>query len=205
MFCRFCGREIPEGYVCDCHQENIVNNLYMYPDDLNNGERDYHYPQMSECQKPINSQYQDNGYNDRLSSPRNDSQPHMNSVGLGDEEPKGGKVYPMLSLVFGLISLILPFITSSVNCSFSLSELVRNGTTGSLDALAAIISFVCVVLGVLAVIFGVQGRKNSNGKRMATAGLVLGIIGIVFAAISLSCWSCDCVSYNYNYDYRYYY
>lgn len=42
-----------------------------------------------------------------------------------------------------------------------------------------------VVCGILAIIFGVLGRKDSKNRGMATAGLVLGIIAIFGGLIVL--------------------
>ncbi len=38
-----------------------------------------------------------------------------------------------------------------------------------------------LVLGILAVVFGIKGRQHEEGNSMATAGLVLGIITLVLA------------------------
>lgn len=66
------------------------------------------------------------------------------------------------------------------------------GIIGGWIPVVGYFTFVCAVLGV---VFGVKGRKKSEaayGKcsGLATAGLVLGIIGVVFGAIGLVCTIC---------------
>lgn len=54
-----------------------------------------------------------------------------------------------------------------------------------------VVSYFTVVLAVLGIVFGVKGQKIAkelnSGKGLATAGLVLGIIGAAFAAIGIIC------------------
>lgn len=51
------------------------------------------------------------------------------------------------------------------------------------------------VLAILGIIFGVKGSKiakeTGEGKGMATAGLVLGIIGTAFSALGIICGACS--------------
>ena len=71
------------------------------------------------------------------------------------------------SLVLGISSLVLGVFSA-----------------GSLGWLGAI-------LALLGIIFGALGRKNIQGKGMATAGLVCSIIGIVFCLITyIACAAC---------------
>lgn len=77
-----------------------------------------------------------------------------------------GKGFSIAALVLGILSIVGSFIP--VVCYFTL---------------------VCAILGI---VFGVKGRKMSTaayGKAsgLATAGLVLGIIGTSFAAIGVIC------------------
>lgn len=83
---------------------------------------------------------------------------------LGDDDD--GKKLSIAALVLGILGIVGGYIP--VVCYF---------TT------------ICAILGV---IFGVKGRKKSvaaNGKAsgLATAGLVLGIIGLAFAVLGLIC------------------
>jgi hypothetical protein len=48
-------------------------------------------------------------------------------------------------------------------------------------ALCWLYGIVGLVLGILAIVFGVQGRRRPDGHGMATAGLVTGILGVVFS------------------------
>ena len=48
---------------------------------------------------------------------------------------------------------------------------------------AGILGWLAALLGLVGVILGALGRKDPEKKGMATAGLVLGIIGLVFCGI----------------------
>jgi hypothetical protein len=48
---------------------------------------------------------------------------------------------------------------------------------------AALLALAGYILGIIAIVFGVSGRK-SNKKSMATAGIVLGIIALIVALIN---------------------
>ena len=66
------------------------------------------------------------------------------------------------------------------------------GLLGIIGGFIPVVSYFTTVCAILGLIFGVVGRKKSvaaNGKAsgLATAGLVLGIIGTAFAAIGLIC------------------
>ena len=60
------------------------------------------------------------------------------------------------------------------------------------------VSFACIGSGIAGIILGAKGRKASpQGKTgMATAGLVLGIIGVCLSAIYSICYVCACVALN---------
>lgn len=69
---------------------------------------------------------------------------------------------------------------------------IAGGTVLSFIPFIGIITFICSLLGI---ILGVKGRAKSvavNGKAsgLATAGLVLGIIGVAFGALGLICSLC---------------
>ena len=56
-------------------------------------------------------------------------------------------------------------------------------------------------LGIVGTILGVMGRKNATGRTMATAGMILSIIGIARGAICFI----SCFTYYITYaSYRYY-
>ncbi len=66
------------------------------------------------------------------------------------------------------------------------------GILGIIGGFIPFVSYFTTVLAVLGLIFGVIGRKKSTlayGKAsgIATAGLVLGVIGVAFAVIGLLC------------------
>ena len=74
---------------------------------------------------------------------------------------------------------------------FSIAALVL-GILGIVGAFIPLICYFTAVCAILGLIFGVMGRKKTmqaSGRPsgLATAGLVLGIIGTSFAALGLIC------------------
>lgn len=63
------------------------------------------------------------------------------------------------------------------------------GIFGIIGSSIPVVRYFTAVLAILGIIFGVKGRKiaeqTGEGMGLATAGLVLGIIGTVFAAVSI--------------------
>jgi hypothetical protein len=53
-----------------------------------------------------------------------------------------------------------------------------------------IVSFFCfgAITGILAIIFGAVAKKQGNTGKMATAGLVLGIIGVALYIVAIAIW-----------------
>lgn len=66
------------------------------------------------------------------------------------------------------------------------------GILGIVGAWIPVVCYVTLVLSIVGIVFGVKGRKVAaeNEKGLATAGLVLGIIGAAFAAIGVICAIC---------------
>lgn len=58
------------------------------------------------------------------------------------------------------------------------------------------VSFAALGSGIAAIILGAKARKKSPAGKtgMATAGLVLGIIGVCLSAISSICYICACAT-----------
>ncbi len=86
---------------------------------------------------------------------------------------KSGKGLSIAALVCGIVSIILAWFY--------------------------MINIVAIIAGVLGIVFAVLGMKNSKAAGestgLATAGLVLAIIGTTFALIGfLSCTVCVCVT-----------
>lgn len=74
---------------------------------------------------------------------------------------------------------------------WSIAALVL-GVLGIVGGSIPVVCYFTTVCAVLGIVFGVKGRKMSvaaNGKAsgLATAGLVLGIIGTAFAVLGLLC------------------
>lgn len=77
---------------------------------------------------------------------------------------------------------------------FSIAALVM-GILGIVGGWFPIVGYFTLVMAILGIIFGAKGRKMSaaaEGKAsgLATAGLVLGIIGTVLGGIGVLCTTC---------------
>ena len=66
------------------------------------------------------------------------------------------------------------------------------GILGIVGSFIPIVSYFTLVLAILGIVFGVKGRKMATPetKGLATAGFVLGIIGVCFAVIGVICAIC---------------
>ena len=74
---------------------------------------------------------------------------------------------------------------------FSIAALVL-GILGIVGGWIPVVCYFTTICAILGIVFGVKGRKMSvavHGKAsgLATAGLVLGIIGTAFAVLGLLC------------------
>lgn len=74
---------------------------------------------------------------------------------------------------------------------FSIAALVL-GVLGVVGGWIPVVCYFTTICAILGIIFGVKGRKMSvavHGKAsgLATAGLVLGIIGTAFAVLGILC------------------
>lgn len=82
------------------------------------------------------------------------------------------------------------------NKGMSIAALVCGivGCVGMFMSAHPVIAVITLVVAILGIVFGAKGMKASKvtgeGKGLAVAGLVLGIIGTVFAAIGVICWAC---------------
>lgn len=66
------------------------------------------------------------------------------------------------------------------------------GILGIVGSFIPIVCYFTLILAILGVVFGMQARKECgpNNSGLATAGFVLGIIGLCFAAIGVICAIC---------------
>ncbi len=68
------------------------------------------------------------------------------------------------------------------------------GILGIIGSFIPVICYVTLILSILGIIFGAKGNKiakaTGEGKGLATAGLVLGIIGVAFGAVGAICAVC---------------
>lgn len=60
------------------------------------------------------------------------------------------------------------------------------------------ISYICWVLAIVGIVMGVQGRNEipigQEGRGMATAGLVVSIIGLCWSVLAIICVICACAT-----------
>ncbi|MCH5202404.1 MAG: DUF4190 domain-containing protein [Oscillospiraceae bacterium] len=68
------------------------------------------------------------------------------------------------------------------------------GILGIVGSFIPVVCYFTLVLAILGIVFGAKGMKTSKetgeGRGLAIAGLVLGIIGTSFAAIGVICVAC---------------
>lgn len=68
------------------------------------------------------------------------------------------------------------------------------GILGIIGGFIPVVTYFTLVLAILGIVFGVIGRKKAaaagEASGLATAGLVLGIIGTAFSAIGVICVVC---------------
>lgn len=65
------------------------------------------------------------------------------------------------------------------------------GILGIIGSFIPVVKYFTALLAILGIVFGVKGKKfaaaNNTGTGLATAGLVMGIIGTVFALAGVLC------------------
>ena len=68
------------------------------------------------------------------------------------------------------------------------------GILGIVGSFIPVVCYVTLILSILGIVFGVKGHKiakaTGEGKGLATAGLVLGIVGTAFGAVGALCAVC---------------
>lgn len=63
------------------------------------------------------------------------------------------------------------------------------GILGIIGSFIPVVCYFTLVLAILGIVFGVQARKAEK-TGLATAGLILGIIGTAFGAVGVICVVC---------------
>ena len=81
--------------------------------------------------------------------------------------------------------------------SFSIAALVL-GILGIVGGFLPVVQYFTTICAILGIVFGVKGRRMSiaatgSASGLATAGLVLGIIGTAFAVLGIVCVACGLV------------
>lgn len=79
-------------------------------------------------------------------------------------ENKQSNTLAVVGLILGIVSIVFPWIPY--------------------------IGFLALPAGIVGIILSAKGRKVPTGKGMATAGLVLSIIGVVLSGIVVLCAIC---------------
>lgn len=68
------------------------------------------------------------------------------------------------------------------------------GILGIVGGFIPVVCYLTLVLAILGIVFGAKGMKKAketgDGKGLAVAGLVLGIVGTSFSAIGIICVIC---------------
>ena len=78
----------------------------------------------------------------------------------------------MIGMICGIVSIALSILTYVF------------------PTVGLVLSLIALAAAILGIVFGVKGRKDEANKGMGTAGLVTGIIGVVFAGITVACVGC---------------
>lgn len=91
-----------------------------------------------------------------------------NNINNGNVNPNGSNGMSIAALVCGILGIIGGFIP--------------------------IAQYFTLLLSILGIIFGVLGRKKSTNKGLATAGLVLGIVGCAISALGVICVVCALIA-----------
>lgn len=85
----------------------------------------------------------------------------------------------LIAMIIGIVSVVLSIFGDAMTSN---------------AVLAIILVFVALAAGIVAMVLGVKARKDPTASRgMATAGMVTGIVGTVYAGISVACVIC-CVA-----------
>ncbi len=85
----------------------------------------------------------------------------------------------LVAMIIGIVSIVLSIIGDA---------------TAEYIVMPIILVFIALAAGIVAMVLGVKARKDPTASRgMATAGLVTGIVGTVYAGISVACVIC-CVA-----------
>lgn len=65
------------------------------------------------------------------------------------------------------------------------------GILGIIGSWIPVVCYFTFILAILGIVFGIKGKKKAmetnEGKGLATAGLVLGIVGTVFGVAGILC------------------
>jgi|GEM_PF-5870097 len=65
---------------------------------------------------------------------------------------------------------------------------VTSLTAGILSIVISGFVYLSIPLAVVAIVFGVLGIRQPESRNLATAGLIIGIVGAVYALLALTVW-----------------
>ena len=92
------------------------------------------------------------------------------------------KLYNIIRSKYKLQCIYDPCSYPGIQCKYYYNPEGDNNTNGIIALIFGLLGFfnvVPIVGSILGIVFGAIGRKKDDGPKMAIAGLVLGIIGIV--------------------------
>ena len=91
-------------------------------------------------------------------------------------EQKSNK--PLIAMILGICGIVVSLMADGCSC-------------GGFNPISIGFVVISLGLGIAAVILAVQGRKEAPGDGRAIAGLVTGIISVVFGGIATICVVCS--------------
>ncbi len=160
MYCKVCGKELPDGAArcdeCGTPVDGAYHNAETNSDSNANNAAGGTYSYGNTSQSGDNSYYQDN----RSQYQYQQEYSNGNSQWTDGTVSDGRKGFAIASLVLGIIGLV------SSCCSMV--------TFGVLNLL----------LGVVGLIFGILGRK-SQGRGMAIAGIIMASLNLIIGVLLL--------------------
>ncbi len=157
MYCKVCGKELPDGAArCDECGTPVDGVYEREQTDKESSFGSHHYGNTGSSQSADNGYYQDNRsqYQYQYDYSNNGSQP------VYEHQSGARKGFAIASMVMGIIGLV------GSCCSLF--------TFGVLNLL----------LGVVGLIFGILGLK-SQGKGMAIAGIIMAALNLIIGVLIL--------------------
>lgn len=184
-YCQFCGAQVPAGQVCSC----------------GGGQQPQQPPPQQYGPPPPPPQYGPPQY-----GPPQQGGFHAPDIKLpGALGAIPGKKKAMFGMILGIVGLIFPLFSYMCICASAASSFLGTAVydPGTYSG-AAIISAIGLIVALCGLILSVVGFKElkmqGQPKGMAIAGLICGIIGLVFCISCTACYACTCQQLNSTYS-----